>query len=326
MNINMFDYKKNIIGNTENIVHYSDFEYIDFVQNEITIKRSSDLLYLESLEFEHTDNFMSIYSDANLIVKSNENIMVNIPFKILFEFNKLIECDNKIYLKLSSEYFLDDLLIIGMGHSTIKIIIQTNTNNLLQTRLLVKYTYTNDDVKESICASSNFGIIQSINLGEISNTNDNIVQYNLCPNKKYKGIFIKSHNIENINKIKLSCGNINDNVILNFDKYLLDNKCTRVSNNLIYIPFNSNFKYNVRSNFDFYNSLWTCNETNYVLEICFSEKLPLDTSDTLIYDLCVECTNTYSGIFDIMKITERFCKLTHYLMNNQNCTTDVFSI
>jgi hypothetical protein len=75
---------------------------------------------------------------------------------------------------------------------------------------------------------------------------------------------------------------------------------------------------------DIYNSIFTYEDedSNYVLEISFSDKI---MSDILIYELCIDFSNTIYGIFDIINITNYDNKLKNYYIksNNFNCELSI---
>ena len=283
--------------------NYSTFKYIDFVNNEITIERKSDLLNIECLEF--SDYFTT--TNANFVIKSNEKIILNLPFKILMELNKMYELDGKVYLKINFNWFIQDLLIVCMEYSSIKILI-TNISNVA-IKLLVKYIYIDSISREYILNNNNISTIQTINIlnNNYNNTNSNTHIFNLLPNKKYKGFYIISDNINNISHIKLHCSNVDVNEdVFYYDKYLCKNICVSLSDTLLYIPISTDLKYNERLYKDVYNSIWTDSDSNYILEITFDNKV---IKNILMYELCIDICCTFYGLFDHVKCIGRDSKL-----------------
>lgn len=300
------DEKKDFIEELKNFHNYSTFEYNNFVNNEFIIKRKSDLLNIVALEFDNCVLTKHEYENANFVIESNNKIIINLPLKILMELNKLCEYDNKIYLKIDYNWFLQDLLIINMKYSSVKISITNIDITNITIRLLTKQIFCDENTRKYICDNNNLSTVQTINIlhNNYINTNSNINTYtfNLLSNKKYKGFFIKTNDFNNINHIKLYNNNNNDNVnVFYYDKFLCKNVCVSLSDTLLYIPISINSKYNERTYMDIYNSLWAYEDLDYVLEISFNDKV---MTDILIYELCIDFCATIDGIFDILHITK----------------------
>lgn len=293
----------------QNYFNTYEYTYIDFSNNKLMLERMSDLIHMECLEFNSSqfvdlEDFISKYKKAHLVIKNFEDIIVNLPFDLLMDFHIPTEKENKIFLTIDFKMFIPDFILVGMMYSKINLIITNvdsdNTNTYL-TRLLVKKIYVKNEFRKSLATDAFRSCIQTIDkIDKISNIydEDTTYKYLLSNNKNYKGFFMKTSNIKNITEIKINYKNLqtNEENNLSLDLYLIDAKCIKINDFLLYFPYKE-LNYNVISYDDLnYYDLTKTNTNDYekTLILKFNERNKIDI---VVYDLCVDEYLTYSGMF-----------------------------
>lgn len=296
----------------QNYFNTYEYTYIDFSNNKLMLERISDLIHMECLElnsfqFVDLEDFISKYKKAYLVIKNFEDIIVNLPFDLLMDLNMPTEKENKIFLTIDFKMFIPDFILIGMKYSQINLMITNvesiDTNSYL-TRLLVKKIYVKNEFRKSLVSDGFISCVQTIDkidkIDKIINIYDEDITYKylLSNNKNYKGFFIKTSNIKNITEIKINYKNLqtNEENNLSLDLYLIDAKCIKINDFLLYFPYKE-LNYNMRSYDDLnYYDLTKTNTNDYekTLILKFNERNKIDI---VVYDLCVDEYLTYSGMF-----------------------------
>jgi hypothetical protein len=76
-----------------------------------------------------------------------------------------------------------------------------------------------------------------------------------------KGFFIESNNINDLNDIQFY---INGETRINYNRFMIGNKCQRINNNMIFFPFNPDVSYNERSFNSFAGSIYLFETYSYL--------------------------------------------------------------
>ena len=91
----------------------------------------------------------------------------------------------------------------------------------------------------------------------------------------HKGFYIECDNIDEINEITLK---INDNYKFIYDRFLIETKCVKINEQLLYLPMNYNKSYQGRRNSDFEDAIDLSVINSTILNVKF---------DTLKDNMCV---------------------------------------
>jgi hypothetical protein len=155
-------------------------------------------------------------------------------------FNKFEIYDNKFYLGLVFDIFTDKLLISKSLFELINI-----NDNIISCGLVIKniYCLSIPNIKESF--------LQYLSSIQLNNING-IFEHTLPFNGIVKGLFIECINVNDINEIKITLNNFNKHV---YNKFFINKNCIKISNKLLYYPFNSEKKYNDLTNNSFEGSI-----------------------------------------------------------------------
>jgi len=232
--------KKNI--SYDNIIRKFDSSFrLNFLEKH-------NIIYPEFLEITFSNDvcltdyneICKILHDVHLIIKVNNFYLLNIPLKFLLHFNKFEIYDNKFYLNLLFDIFIDQLLISKSLFELINI-----NDNIISCGLVIKNIYylSTFNIKESF--------LQYLSSIQLNNING-IFEHKLPFNGIVKGLFLECINIDDINEIKLTLNDFTKHV---YNKFFIKKNCIKISNKLLYYPFNSEKKYNDLTNNSFEGSI-----------------------------------------------------------------------
>ena len=293
----------------------SDYCTNQFDNNfKLHLTQPFDVLSPEYLEITLTNNnFLTNDEEINRImyniflkVKINEIQILNIPLRFLLYLNKSEICDNKLYINLSFDTFINEF-IIRISSTQQPIFELTNTDdNFLSCNLISK----------GLCC---FPLI--------SNTRENIMQYissvqlidiNGRNNFKCqlpfdgitKGFFIECENVDQINELKLL---LNDNTRTHYNRFLIKNKCIKIHQKLLYFPLNYNVQYNDLTNFGFEGAVNLNIIKNSVLILNFDSNITKLT----IYGLGSNILKYTYGFFSLVFNYNNIHIIQNYIETNK---------
>lgn len=194
----------------------------------------------------------------------NRNIL-KIPLSLLWNLNQPEIIDNKLYLKISFDIFFGNINLCGLRNYLVKFSIDysnihfagNNNMNIYDTQpinfdLLCK-TYCIDQRNLRFYTDISNNSIQQINsiqINALNNTNSD--EFRIQTNRFrgfIKGFFIKStHIFDYIQEIKFYT---NQFIRFHYNTYLIKQKCVKISNDIIYFPFNPDelFSNNINSSY-----------------------------------------------------------------------------
>lgn len=185
----------------------------------------------------------------------NGRVLISIPLRLLIQFEKYTQMGNYYYINIPFQIF--------MGKS-IPLFVLLYENCKRQKNLLFNLTNINHEIKSCglIFESTDIdlgsrtmilskrdevftSIIQTIELfiQIIPTPNAMMESYNLSNlNGIYKGFFIESNNIDNINKIEIVTTEF-DHVLQCHNELGIKKRCKRITHNLLYFPMNHHSSY-----------------------------------------------------------------------------------
>jgi hypothetical protein len=239
----------------KNIAH----EYYKYKSDgqTIEIKRIADIASLEYLEFILCDpysNHMSDIKNMMLNFSIDNTLILQIPLNLLIQLNEPILCDNKMYIQLCFDMFFGDIILNAFTSST-SIKIEFNNTDIFQFissySIISKLSFYDTIDRRNLAQNPYEGYIQQItsyqvnvNLLDESETSDVFDIKSFIFNKITKGFFIECNCVDELNHLEIK---LNDNQRMCFNRFLIKMKCKRISNQMIYFPFNYDMGYQNRT-------------------------------------------------------------------------------
>ena len=199
--------------------------------------------YLSDTEYLNT--VCNLFNNIRLIINISGNPILQFSFSLLHELTPAVKYGNKIYISIPFKSFFDKIDMNILRYSNIDFSIEDSHDviNYSHKFSLISKVYIHEDTqRHHIANNDNNGrkFIQQI--GSLCIT----VPYNSCVSKRSfhfhtsilfgqtKGFLIQG-NISELTAIKFYVNNI---VRFDYDPFLISTECTKISNNLIYLPFN----------------------------------------------------------------------------------------
>ena len=222
------------------------------------------IIFTISPDFNITsiDSLKSVVSNTILIFKVNSTIILKIPLQLLWNLKMPKIIGHKLYLFLPFEIFFGDINMFQIVQNDITFRLVPNTDvedscitnyNLLCKTFLAHNSVINyyrdfsDNIIQQISSVS-----VSVNLNDPLETSNEFRIRTTIFSGFIKGFFIETEQIDELYEIQFF---INNFVRINYDMYLIQEKCVKISENMIYIPFNNECLYNSKSFISYIGSL-----------------------------------------------------------------------
>jgi len=258
-----------------------DFQTYNFENYKLTLSRNVDKVLPEYLILNLRDNNITL----DIIYNYGRNIyinfqignqtLLNIPLSILWNLKEPEICDNKLYLKIPFAMFFGDIYIAGLQFRevTFTLVNHTNLTNYVSDYSLLCKTYIGDSqyrrnsLDTSCCCIQQISSLQvNVSLDNLESVSDEFrIKTNLFPGFS-KGFFIESNGISELNEIQFY---INGETRINYNRFMIRNKCERINSNMIFFPFNPDISYNERSFNSFVGSINLSEITQSTLKLNF---------------------------------------------------------
>lgn len=241
-----------------------EYETCDFINNSLEIKRSCDKQSFEFLEIELYPNidkndFKNICHKISLKLNISGLTILELPLRFIMSLHEYEIVDNKLYLTIPFEMFYDDLILICLQYVCVNVLLCNAENIISSCKLILKKTYVDSPERSNFYnqSSTAVGINTSVqilssvelNFKKLRNEFSCDLKYGL-----YKGFFIESDSVDEINEIKLIDNK--ENIIRNYNTFLIKKKCIKISQNLLYFPMNIDKCYKNRNKSDFKGILY----------------------------------------------------------------------
>lgn len=192
----------------------------------------------------------NLFNSIRLVINISGNPILQFPFSLLHSLKPAVKYDNKIYLSIPFIELFDKIDISILHFSNIDFCIEHffELHNYARQFSLISKVYIQEDIERNNMINNSYNARKFIQqIGSLCIT----VPYNSTGNKRLfefyttelfgqtKGFLIQG-NISELTSIKFYVNNI---LRFNYDPFLISTACTKVSENLIYMPFNemSNF-------------------------------------------------------------------------------------
>jgi hypothetical protein len=240
-----------------------NFNTFPFNNNKLTFSRNVDkicpeyiILELENQEIS-TETLLETlhkYLCKMFITFKIGNVhFLKIPFSLLWNLNKPEIVDYKLYLMLPFELFFGNVNVSNMQFQEVTFELDNYhilSNYVIRYGLLCK-TYVGNNTYRRRLIENTDNTIQQISSIEIQVNRDNLEEKSNLFRVRTgyfkglsKGFFIERENIDRLNELKFF---INGEIRTNYNKHLIKNKCIKISDNMIYYPFNNDALYTQRS-------------------------------------------------------------------------------
>jgi hypothetical protein len=308
---------QNIRMHLRNVV-YEYFTYNSTGINPLSILRNSDIVTPEYLELSFTNpdtNNLDHVKKVILTMSIGGKTIQQIPLSLLVNLNEPMTLDGKMYIKLCFEMLFGDLKLIGLQYHEVKFEL-TNANFITRYGIVTKLTYVDHDERRDLIENSVDELIQQISFidvkTDLSNENETSDIYDL----RYlpfthisKGFFIECNNIDNLNSIVLK---FNDNERFNLNRFLLQTKCKKITQTLLYLPFNYDKSFYERTiqSYEGGANLSRINAVHMTL------KFDTAISSIKVYNLNSNIYKQMSGMGELA-FCSNFCNGTYDLHNNK---------
>lgn len=228
------------------------YEYYRYTEDTpkriISIKRLSDIAYLEYLELSYSGPLTTFLTDIkNFIVRftlGGRDIQ-ELPLSLLMNLNEPIISGENVYINLCFDMLFGKLVLIGLQYSEVTVdLVGDDISCITKFSIVSKQSYVEGlerkhlikPFQECIQQISFMHIVPDGNIGET-----NIVySVNLDFIHISKGIFIECDNVNDLSCIKLKFNNLER---FNLDRFLILTKCKKITQSLLYLPFNYNMDY-----------------------------------------------------------------------------------
>lgn len=190
---------------------------------------------------EYIYNVCHLFNKMRLVLQVSDQTILQLPLSLLYELNPPELIDGKIYIKIPFDALFDKINVAALYHSTVtfSIIDFYEISNYANTFSLVTKVYMHDtNERNRIISTHSRNFIQQIGSLYISNVPPNDgrlyqIQTNIL-NGPTKGFLIQCC-IQDLISIKFY---INGLLRINYERFLILNACVKISENLIYMPFN----------------------------------------------------------------------------------------
>jgi hypothetical protein len=244
-----------------------DFQTYNFENYKLTLSRNVDKVLPEYLIlnlYDNTTTLETIYNyGRNIYInfKIGAQTLLNIPLSILWNLNEPEICDNKLYLKIPFAMFFGDIYIAGLQFRevTFTLVNHTNLVNYVSNYSLLCKTYIGDSQYRRNSLDTSSCCIQQISSLELhvslENHEDTSDEFKIQTNSFQgfsKGFFIETNNINELNNMRFY---INDLIRIDYNRFMIRNKCQRINVNMIFVPFNADIVFNERSFNSFVGSI-----------------------------------------------------------------------
>jgi len=254
---------------TENVAYgYKKYAFFDNIlnlsnENENVTKVTPECLIFTILPDNPSIGLLkSSICNMTIVFKIDSSDVLKIPLQLLWNLKTPEIIGNKLYLSLPFDIFFGDINTYQLNQNNITFTLLSSNDiedNLISNyNLLCKIFVTHTSITRYYRDLSD-NIIQqissvnvSVNLNEPSETSN---EFRIRTNTFHgfiKGFFIETERVDDLCEIQFFLNNF---IRVNFDRYLIKEKCVKINENIIYIPFNVECDYRSKSFISYVGSL-----------------------------------------------------------------------
>jgi len=184
--------------------------------------------------------------------------ILKIPLSFLWNLKEPEIIGRKLYLSIPFSLFFGDIHLCGLDQQSITFHLQRTINeNMIQYisgyHLLCKtfLTYAMDESRYTDSSNNMVQQLSSVHVKvDMENQGTHSNEFRIRTNMfrgLVKGFFISANHINDLQEIKFY---INAAIRIDYDKYMIQNMCTKINTHMIYLPLNTDIAYDNRG----YNS------------------------------------------------------------------------
>lgn len=241
----------NYRANIRNVAYDYKIFYNSNAPN-IILDRLCDIIIPEHIEFIMNTNysleeFLRELKKTTLTLKIASQPEIQFPLNLLINLSEPIYCDNKIYIKTHFETFFGNIPHVAIQDTIIEFSLSnfTNLSQFIEKfGLICNLTFLDTDERRRLAVNDYTKIFQELSWIEYDMrniiTNNNIYSFHTNFESISKGFFIECNNINNLSEIQLIV-NLQERFYLN--KFLIQTKCVKINENMLYFPFNFDKSY-----------------------------------------------------------------------------------
>ena len=294
MSIMSINSDTSIYGNIDNFaIEHKIYRTNDFIY-QLDLPRHCDIIELEYLElnFVNNDSNIDMINSIKLTMKINELIILSIPLSFLTSLTKPIKCGNSTYyIDLNFDMFFGKIIkLIKIQYSNINFSIHLDAINLfvINFGLVCNLTFLDNCKRKQLTTQFEEHTIQQIQMFNLNLvTSQNKFKFNVPFNGLIKGFFIEAP-LQYLLNVKLL---FNTEIRYDYNKFLILQKCQKINENLLYIPFNPSKSFKDKSiesyegstnlsniqliemEFEFETDIETKNKFNFIQILCLNSNI-----------------------------------------------------
>ncbi len=262
---------------------------LGFVKSNTNTKKKSFLKLLKSR-----------LSGLTLTMSIDANIILNVPLDLFADLSTLVIVDCWVGINLHFDKLFGRIELVCLKENEIKFNIVDNYlkksfEPLTTWELVGDLTYVDSLERGFILTNSLEDFTLQFSHMEVNVNNENPGQTSsefkitLPFNGPHVGLFIKCKNPDEINTIKLYGNNI---VRFSLDRFLIKTMCKRISQSILWFPFNSNADF-LSKNMETFEGQVNFSNLDIKLEIIFNSKF--QTNKISIFALGINVYKQFSG-------------------------------
>ena len=194
---------------------------------------------------EYLNMVCNLFNNIRIIMLISGNPVLQFTFSLLHELTPAVKYGNKIYLSIPFKHFFDKIDMNILRYSNIDFCIEDSHDiiNYSHKFSLISKVYIHEDTLRHHIANNEYNSRKFIQ--QIGSLSINVPHNSTVSKRSFhfhtsilfgqtKGFLIQG-NISELTDIKFYVNNI---VRFDYDPFLISTACTKVSDNLIYMPFN----------------------------------------------------------------------------------------
>jgi hypothetical protein len=238
-------------------------------------------------------NMCHLFHKMRLVLQISEQTVLQFPLSLLCELNRVEKHDGKLYIRIPFEAFFNKINMIEMPYSTVSFLLldAQEISNYSNSFSLITKVYMHDENERSWISNNNRSnsnsLIQQIGTLYVSVPNNESsterrsfqIQTNML-NGSTKGFLIQC-SIDDLTSIKFYINNL---LRFDYDRYLIQNACIKISTNLLYMPFNDQTDFLDRGINTFSGAINLSRLENSILSFQFSRDQSLIVIHNVYYN------------------------------------------
>jgi hypothetical protein len=253
-------------------------------------------------ESEFIYNVCHLFHKMRLVLQISEQTVLQLPLSLLCELNRVELHDRKLHIRIPFEALFNKINMIELSYSTVSFLLldAQEISNYSNSFSLLTKVYMHDEHERSWISNNNrannYSLIQQIGTLYVSVPESSLdrrsfqIQTNIL-NGPTKGFLIQC-NITELTSIQFYINNL---LRVDYERYLIQNTCVKLSNNLLYMPFNDHVDFLDKSINTFSGAINLSRLENSTMCLQFSSDQPQVVIHNVYYNF-LQRTNGLGGL------------------------------